>query len=477
MQRFLFGTTYLFIPPDNFNLAVLRVDLEFEPPNKTTKKTQVLTAGQMVQFEYEGFNYSFTVNQATLKGQEASNKIPERGMLRLRHTLCSMHQMPVVSRLGIKHVKGMVLYGPPGTGKILIARQIGKMLDGREPKIVNGIEVVSKFVGETEKNVRDLLADAENDQRSLGNQSDLHIIIFDEIDAICKSRGSTRDGTGVHDSIVNQLLTKVKLLTLIAAETKNYSGAELEGVVKSATSYALNRQLHLDNLTKPVDEENIKITMSDFLHALQDMIPAFGASIDNLESCRPNDMVDCGERHDYIYKRAMLLVEQVKVSKGSKLVTCLLEGPIGRLLGYDEIGPRFSSLISQTLKVLLKRLPPKGKNLLVIGTTSEVDFLKSLGICKAFSVRCHAPSLLIDDAKKVITNFNVFAEHHIDVAAETLNEVPSANLSCIKVDGSASSTNKPMNCDGSLVTGEAGCCYLKFSLYPGMGCGASLVPE
>ncbi|CAH1419802.1 unnamed protein product [Lactuca virosa] len=41
------------------------------------------------------------------------------------------------------------------------------------------------------------------------DQSDLHVIIFDEIDAIGKSRGSTRDGTGVHDSIVNQLLTKI----------------------------------------------------------------------------------------------------------------------------------------------------------------------------------------------------------------------------------------------------------------------------
>jgi len=38
---------------------------------------------------------------------------------------------------------------------------------------------------------------------------DLHIIIFDEIDAICKQRGSVRDGTGTHDTIVNQLLTKI----------------------------------------------------------------------------------------------------------------------------------------------------------------------------------------------------------------------------------------------------------------------------
>ena len=39
-------------------------------------------------------------------------------------------------RLGIKHVKGMLLYGPPGTGKTLMARQIGKMLNGKDPKVL-----------------------------------------------------------------------------------------------------------------------------------------------------------------------------------------------------------------------------------------------------------------------------------------------------------------------------------------------------
>jgi DNA helicase TIP49 (TBP-interacting protein) len=44
---------------------------------------------------------------------------------------------------------------------------------------------------------------------------------------------------------------------------------------------------------------------------------------------RLNGIVDCGDRHKRIYERAMLLVEQVRVSKGSPLVTCLLEGPSG----------------------------------------------------------------------------------------------------------------------------------------------------
>jgi ATP-dependent 26S proteasome regulatory subunit len=58
---------------------------------------------------------------------------------------------------------GILLHGPPGTGKTLIARQIGKMLNAREPKIVNGPEILSKFVGASEENIRKLFADAEKE--------------------------------------------------------------------------------------------------------------------------------------------------------------------------------------------------------------------------------------------------------------------------------------------------------------------------
>jgi len=85
-------------------------------------------------------------------------------------------------------------------GKTLIARQIGKLLNAVEPKIVNGPEILDKYVGESEKKVRELFADAERDEAALAEESPLHVIIFDEIDAICKARGSTGGGTGVHDS-------------------------------------------------------------------------------------------------------------------------------------------------------------------------------------------------------------------------------------------------------------------------------------
>eukprot|EP00931_Biecheleriopsis_adriatica_P021599 TRINITY_DN14084_c0_g1_i1.p1 TRINITY_DN14084_c0_g1~~TRINITY_DN14084_c0_g1_i1.p1 ORF type:complete len:736 (+),score=151.72 TRINITY_DN14084_c0_g1_i1:85-2292(+) len=115
----------------------------------------------------------------------------------------------VVRALGIKHVRGMLLYGPPGTGKTLIARQLAKFLQAAEPKIINGPELLDKMVGETERKVRALFADAENDQRLHGESSQLHVIVLDEIDSICKTRGASRDSTGVSDNIVNQFLTKI----------------------------------------------------------------------------------------------------------------------------------------------------------------------------------------------------------------------------------------------------------------------------
>ncbi|KAJ1536424.1 transport between ER and Golgi ATPase protein, partial [Cladochytrium tenue] len=115
----------------------------------------------------------------------------------------------VVERLGIQHVKGVVLFGPPGTGKTLLARQLGKMLNAREPVVVNGPEILNKYVGESEENIRKLFEPAEKEYKQRGDASSLHIIIFDEIDAICRQRGSRADSTGVGDSVVNQLLAKL----------------------------------------------------------------------------------------------------------------------------------------------------------------------------------------------------------------------------------------------------------------------------
>lgn len=112
--------------------------------------------------------------------------------------------------MGLNHCRGILLYGPPGCGKTLIARQIGKALNGRPPKVVNGPEILDKYVGGSEEKIRALFADAEKEQAQSGEASQLHIIILDEMDAICKKRGTGAQGsTGVGDSVVNQLLSKI----------------------------------------------------------------------------------------------------------------------------------------------------------------------------------------------------------------------------------------------------------------------------
>ena len=99
-----------------------------------------------------------------------------------------------------------------------------------------------------------------------------------------------------------------------------------------------------------------------------------------------------------------------------------------RLLEYIAIGPRFSNLISQTLVLLLKRTPPKGKKLLVFGTTSELGFLHSIGFCDTFSITYNVPTLNTDAAKKVLQQLHVFADKDIDTAAEALNDIPINKL-------------------------------------------------
>lgn len=74
-----------------------------------------------------------------------------------------LYSVDVIKKLGIPHVKGIILYGPPGTGKTLIARRLGSILDAKPPKIVNGPEILNSYFGKSEENVRLLFKDAEDD--------------------------------------------------------------------------------------------------------------------------------------------------------------------------------------------------------------------------------------------------------------------------------------------------------------------------
>lgn len=95
--------------------------------------------------------------------------------------------------------KGMIFWGPPGTGKTLFAKAMATAL-GAAITVVSGPELKSKWVGESEDNLRQIFLKAR--------QSAPAIIVFDELDSFASARG-TYTGSGVEHSMVNQLLTEM----------------------------------------------------------------------------------------------------------------------------------------------------------------------------------------------------------------------------------------------------------------------------
>ncbi len=95
--------------------------------------------------------------------------------------------------------RGMIFWGPPGTGKTLFAKAMATSL-GAAVQIVSGPELKSKWVGESEENLRAVFMKARQCAPS--------VIVFDELDSFAAARG-TYTGSGVEHSMVNQLLTEM----------------------------------------------------------------------------------------------------------------------------------------------------------------------------------------------------------------------------------------------------------------------------
>ncbi len=104
-------------------------------------------------------------------------------------------------------------------------------------------------------------------------------------------------------------------MDMIAEKTKNFSGAEIEGLIKAATSYALTRCVDVKDLSKPPDEKNLILKLEDFERALDDVEPKFGAKSQELKALYRNGFVPYGETFDFLMGTLDRLVEQGKSMK------------------------------------------------------------------------------------------------------------------------------------------------------------------
>ena len=447
-----------------------------------------------------------------------------------RRAFSSRRIPPVIlEQYGIKHVKGLILYGPPGTGKTLIARQLAKALQSREPKIVNGPELFNKYVGETEKQVRELFSEAKSDQRSLGDQSPLHVIIFDEFDAIAKQRGSDSSGTGVGDNVVNQLLSVIDgveqlenilvigmtnrldlidravlrpgrfevhievgladeegrqkifeihtknmvkngllgtdvSLRRLSQMTKNYTGAEIEAIVKSASSFSLNRCHNLLDFSKrQTTIAPSKVEDQDFKKALEEIRPEFGIDTDRFKMFEQEPFFEYGSRLDLVLNNAERIISQLNDGSASQ-VSLLLYGIKGtgkttiaarialkssfpfikiisaddligkseyyktnflirqfedaykspkslvilddleRLIEHVDVRKSFNNNVLQTILVLINKRPRKPENsIAVICTSSNPDFLSEFDLYNEFSIRLEIPELECNPSNEIMS--------------------------------------------------------------------------
>jgi len=120
---------------------------------------------------------------------------------RLRETIQWPLEYPeVFEELNMQAAKGVLMYGPPGTGKTLLAKAVANEAESNFISI-KGPELLNKFVGESEKGVREVFSKARENAPT--------IVFFDEIDSIATERGKNSGDSGVGERVVSQLLTEL----------------------------------------------------------------------------------------------------------------------------------------------------------------------------------------------------------------------------------------------------------------------------
>jgi vesicle-fusing ATPase len=198
------------------NIKANQTTIQSTSTTESTMETDSLLASEMDYIE--GLETSFTnvvgglekeveaIVRRVLDGRAMTLKSGAAAQVRAK-------DLQVMLDLGLTPVRGLLLYGPPGCGKTALAREISKLLTERPPKIAAAPELLDRWVGGSEKLVRDLFGDAEDELRLCGGdvaKSGLHVVVIDEVDAVFRKRTANEDsGEVARASAVNQILAKL----------------------------------------------------------------------------------------------------------------------------------------------------------------------------------------------------------------------------------------------------------------------------
>ena len=126
-------------------------------------------------------------------GLDEAKKVLEENLI------AAMNEPEKFLKLGIKPPKGALLYGPPGCGKTILARALSTE-SGGNMILVRGPEILSKWVGESEKAIREIFRKAKSASPC--------VIIFDEMDSLARTKSGEESGVG--ETILSQLLTEME---------------------------------------------------------------------------------------------------------------------------------------------------------------------------------------------------------------------------------------------------------------------------
>ncbi|XP_027117008.1 peroxisomal ATPase PEX6-like isoform X2 [Coffea arabica] len=126
------------------------------------------------------------------------------GLEDVKKSILDTVQLPLLHKdlfsSGLRKRSGVLLYGPPGTGKTLLAKAVATECSLNFLS-VKGPELINMYIGESEKNVRDIFEKARSARPC--------VIFFDELDSLAPARGASGDSGGVMDRVVSQMLAEI----------------------------------------------------------------------------------------------------------------------------------------------------------------------------------------------------------------------------------------------------------------------------